>query len=890
MKIHPKMFSVLLAALSVLLGADNACLGAVNFTVTPAAISNTYNGTITLQVTGLTSGDTVVVQKFLDANTNGVVDATDSLMQQFDLTDGSAGMVIGGVTNINVPGDTDGGVNGQITAQLHPSFDFMQVFVGKYLFVLSSPVSHFSPQTASFSVTNFPYAQRITGTVVSNTTPVPNAVIILFPAPRGGDHGPGEPVGGTVANNSGVYSIQVPPGTYEPVAFKSNYVANFSTSPLLTVSSGTITTNLVLTGATTSISGKVIDADNNSLGLPGLAVPMTSDSGLIAIGFTSTDGSFSVPVTSGSWSISGDAAGSFDVLGYVGYNNNYNVSAGQTGVMLPVHKATALFYGSVKDSLGNPLPGIDISANDNDNNNNGNSTYQSDGYSDANGNYVVGVLGGLGSSDPWYVQISSDSSPTNYIFSQGEQTSVSSNQVVHYNFTAVLATNQITGNVQFDGTNVVGVGVYAYATISNVNYNINNVDTDGSGNYSLTVANGNWNVSIYDCGCSDNDSLNNILGSGNYQEPGGQNVNINNDNGTANFTIQPCSGVQILTPSPLPGGQQGTYYDTQLQATSCSDNGFTWSVNDPGDFPYGLSMNFYSSGEISGTPTGSGSFNFSVHVDDGNGHTADTNMSLTISPPASPLQITTTYLPNGTNTTFYSQTLQASGGTLPYSWSIADYSIANVPSNLTLATNGVLSGTLSTATGSYNFDVQLTDGAANTVYQNLSLYVVNPPLPPLIITNTSLPNGNIGAAYNAQLGATGGQSPYYWTLATVSSPLPAGLSLNTSGLISGAPTTNKPSTFKFQVQDQNGTITNKVLSITINSKPVLVSQSWQTNRFQLRLTGAANQNYTLQLSTNLSSTNWIPLFITNNTTTNSFLLTDPNATNKQRFYRVLIGP
>jgi hypothetical protein len=265
--------------------------------------------------------------------------------------------------------------------------------------------------------------------------------------------------------------------------------------------------------------------------------------------------------------------------------------------------------------------------------------------------------------------------------------------------------------------------------------------------------------------------------------------------------------------------------------------------------------------------------------------------SITIQPAASPLQITTTSLPNGTNGVFYSQTLQASGGTLPYSWAVADYSISAVPANLTLATNGVLSGTLSTTTGSYSFDVQVTDDAAATVYQTLSVYVVNPPLPPLIITNTSLPNGNVGEAYNTQLGATGGQSPYYWTLATVSSPLPAGLSLNVnSGLISGTPMTNKPSTFKFQVQDQNGTVTNKVLSITINSKPVLVSQSWQTNQFQMRLTGAANQNYTLQLSTNLSSTNWTSLFITNSPTTNSLLLFDPNATNQHRFYRVLIGP
>jgi hypothetical protein len=77
-------------------------------------------------------------------------------------------------------------------------------------------------------------------------------------------------------------------------------------------------------------------------------------------------------------------------------------------------------------------------------------------------------------------------------------------------------------------------------------------------------------------------------------------------------------------------------------------------------------------------------------------------------------------------------------------------------------------------------------------------------------------------------------------------------------------------------------------SFTLNIMPILDSPVWQTNRFQMRLTGFANQNYTLQLSTNLTS--WTALFITNNATTNTFFLADPNATNKQQFYRILIGP
>ena len=134
--------------LRLLLFLTTMCLAqslqaAVGFTVTPGSVSNTFNGTIALQVTGLSSGAPVVVQKFFDVNTNGVIDAPDILWQQFRLTDGQAA-VIGGVTNINVPGDNDP-VAGQITSRINfRSDDFSQMFVGKYLYKISSPTGAFA--------------------------------------------------------------------------------------------------------------------------------------------------------------------------------------------------------------------------------------------------------------------------------------------------------------------------------------------------------------------------------------------------------------------------------------------------------------------------------------------------------------------------------------------------------------------------------------------------------------------------------------------------------------------------------------------------------------------------------------------------------------------------
>ena len=71
--------------------------------------------------------------------------------------------------------------------------------------------------------------------------------------------------------------------------------------------------------------------------------------------------------------------------------------------------------------------------------------------------------------------------------------------------------------------------------------------------------------------------------------------------------------------------------------------------------------------------------------------------------------ITTTTLPDGTDGVAYSQTVQATDGTPPYTWSI---SAGTLPTGLTLNTStGEISGT-PTATGTFNFTVMVTDTVA----------------------------------------------------------------------------------------------------------------------------------------------------------------------------------
>jgi hypothetical protein len=178
-------------------------------------------------------------------------------------------------------------------------------------------------------------------------------------------------------------------------------------------------------------------------------------------------------------------------------------------------------------------------------------------------------------------------------------------------------------------------------------------------------------------------------------------------------------------------------------------------------------------------------------------------MSITIN--ASP-SIGTVSLPNGTVGVSYSQTLSVTGGTSPYTWSIATGSL---PSGLSLSSSGVVSGTPTTAGGPTSITFKVTDLTSTTATKSLSIAITTPPS----ISTSSLPNGTVGTAYSQTLAATGGTSPYSWTV--IAGSLPSGLTLSSSGLISGTPTTaGGPTSITLKVTDNNNITATKVLSVT----------------------------------------------------------------------------
>ena len=117
----------------------------------------------------------------------------------------------------------------------------------------------------------------------------------------------------------------------------------------------------------------------------------------------------------------------------------------------------------------------------------------------------------------------------------------------------------------------------------------------------------------------------------------------------------------------------------------------------------------------------------------------------------------------------------SSGGQGTITWTAA----FALPTGTSLSADGVLSGTPATA-GKYNLTIIASDTANEFAVADFTFVV----LPPLTVATSILPPATMGTAYAAGVLATSGQAPYTW--AADPSTLPAGFTLDASGILYGA--------------------------------------------------------------------------------------------------------
>ncbi|MCW0376265.1 hypothetical protein NB691_003099 [Xanthomonas sacchari] len=275
--------------------------------------------------------------------------------------------------------------------------------------------------------------------------------------------------------------------------------------------------------------------------------------------------------------------------------------------------------------------------------------------------------------------------------------------------------------------------------------------------------------------------------------------------GSHAYTLSIASPTLAITPPTLPAAAINASY-SQALSTSGGTAPYSYVLN-AGTLPSGMSLS--AGGVLSGTPTTAGNFAFTVGVTDANAFTAAQAFTLTVASPT--LTLSPPALPAGTAGSAYSQALSATGGTAPYSYSLATGAL---PAGMSLSAAGVLSGT-PTQAGSFVFTATVTDSTAGVPGQASRSYTLSIAAPTLTPGQPTLPAGTAGAAYNQTLSTSGGTAPYSYSV--VSGALPTGLSLTTAGVLSGTPSAAGSFAFSIKVSDANGFSATQAYTLTIAS-------------------------------------------------------------------------
>ncbi|MDC0710133.1 putative Ig domain-containing protein [Stigmatella sp. ncwal1] len=151
-------------------------------------------------------------------------------------------------------------------------------------------------------------------------------------------------------------------------------------------------------------------------------------------------------------------------------------------------------------------------------------------------------------------------------------------------------------------------------------------------------------------------------------------------------------------------------------------------------------------------------------------------------------------LAHGYTSTAYTERISATGGTPPYKFTMDQGSV--LPPNLSLGSDGTLTGTPTAATGQKSYWVRVTDSGTppQTVPRNLLLELKLQQILTAEIANQSVPDGRVGTEYNYTFKISNGVTPT-WTLKN-NGPLPAGMTFDAAtATLKGTPSQKTTVTF-----------------------------------------------------------------------------------------------
>jgi hypothetical protein len=175
------------------------------------------------------------------------------------------------------------------------------------------------------------------------------------------------------------------------------------------------------------------------------------------------------------------------------------------------------------------------------------------------------------------------------------------------------------------------------------------------------------------------------------------------------------------------------------------------------------------------------------------------------------LKITTASpLPVGEVTAPYSFTFSAINGTPPYHWS----ETGSLPAGFTLSSGGVLSGTPG-ATFSGSFNVTVTDSLTPVASHFTAAFSFTIVAAVSITTSSPLPNATQGSSYSDTMAATGGVTPYTWSL--LSQTGSNSWSVSSAGVVAGTPANIETDVLNIQVADALSVVSSANFNLQVVS-------------------------------------------------------------------------
>jgi uncharacterized protein (TIGR03437 family) len=420
----------------------------------------------------------------------------------------------------------------------------------------------------------------------------------------------------------------------------------------------------------------------------------------------------------------------------------------------------------------------------------------------------------------------------------------------------ISGTPRQAGNFNFgylinDGTDVIGRGTNinvsaVYFTSSAI---LNNVQQNGVVNATFTAAGGTGGYS-YSAGglpCCLSLSPGGIL-TGNLNGVGNFGFSVTVTDSTRETYTQQFSIDAIGDPQQLPSINLGPlvynpisflggYMSWIVSVTNGGTAPFTWEV---AGLPPGVSYRPYTASELTymtpgdieiwgvptsfgtGLPPNVGTFDVTYRVTDANGLSATLVQPLTISAIAAD---GSTFPPNGTLGTAYSDKLRVLGGTAPYSVSQIVPSFNPLPDGLTLNRSAfTLSGT-PLETGSFYPDFLFTDSAGNSIVMLTGFNIASGTSPQININNYfNLGDIIVGNSYNNQLNACCTNSGQY-TYSVDPTTLPPGIGLSSSGAFSGTGTTAGTYTFLVKAADSTNLSNAGYKQFVVTVTPIQLTAS-----------------------------------------------------------------